>query len=672
MLEGSGTIYFTLDGSDPRLPNGLVADNAIAYSGPISIQGRTTIRARQWVNGKWSASDESKYVVGAAPADVANLRITEVNFHPHAALTRFGEPGVDSDEFEFIELANIGTQPVELAEVRFARQLRQGVSFEFGSQILEPGERIVVPHDRNAFVARYGADVRLARGESPFVDDWVLEGNLGNDGDTITLVDARGVPIHRFAYGNRGVWPERADGRGSSLEITDPRGNYSDPHNWHASSQFGGTPGVDAPQFQPRIVVNEVLVDDVSGRLTAIEVHNLTNEATDIGHWYLSDSTADYFKIQVPASARVAGQGYVVVDLTESLVPLNLSRENEVYLIEADYAGRPLGFADIVRFSLPEGASSAGRRPDGTGDLYTLKYYTPAAPNSGLWISDVVISEILYHAEPPEGAFDFVELYNRTNHAVDISGWRLQGDVQFTFATSVVLEAGEVLAVVGFDPDDERSATVFRLMFQLKNPVKLAGPYNGRLNDRKGLVELARPRDVPDDSAAEYQTVDSVPYESVAPWPENLAITRQSLTRLALAGYSRFAINWTADDSSPGVVRTGDVDGDGRITATDIDKACDAVIRQDTGKIFDVNRDKKVDLTDVEYLVRDILGTSVGDADLNGVFDSTDLVAAFQAGQFENGAAGRATWATGDWNCDGHFTTTDLVMAFAAAAYKPD
>ncbi len=59
----------------------------------------------------------------------------------------------------------------------------------------------------------------------------------------------------------------------------------------------------------------------------------------------------------------------------------------------------------------------------------------------------------------------------------------------------------------------------------------------------------------------------------------------------------------------------------------------------------------------------------VGDANLDRVFDSADLVLVFQAGKYENLAPGDATWAEGDWDGDGEFSSSDLVFAFQQGTY---
>ncbi len=57
-----------------------------------------------------------------------------------------------------------------------------------------------------------------------------------------------------------------------------------------------------------------------------------------------------------------------------------------------------------------------------------------------------------------------------------------------------------------------------------------------------------------------------------------------------------------------------------------------------------------------------------GDANLDGVFDSTDLVEVFNAGKYENRTL--ASWHDGDWNDDRRFDSADLADAFRDGAYQ--
>jgi hypothetical protein len=77
-----------------------------------------------------------------------------------------------------------------------------------------------------------------------------------------------------------------------------------------------------------------------------------------------------------------------------------------------------------------------------------------------------------------------------------------------------------------------------------------------------------------------------------------------------------------------------------------------------------------VDERDVVALVVDAMGSQIGDVNLDGVFNSSDLVQIFQRGEYEDLAPRNSTYITGDWNCDGDFTSRDLVFAFQQGGYR--
>ena len=57
------------------------------------------------------------------------------------------------------------------------------------------------------------------------------------------------------------------------------------------------------------------------------------------------------------------------------------------------------------------------------------------------------------------------------------------------------------------------------------------------------------------------------------------------------------------------------------------------------------------------------------DVNDDGVFDSSDLIVIFQAGEYEDGIFGNSTFEEGDWNGDGDFDSSDLVLAFQRDSY---
>jgi outer membrane protein assembly factor BamB len=113
-----------------------------------------------------------------------------------------------------------------------------------------------------------------------------------------------------------------------------------------------------------------------------------------------------------------------------------------------------------------------------------------------------------------------------------------------------------------------------------------------------------------------------------------------------------------------------DVNADGEVNAADIDELSAAMRGASTDLIYDINHDESVDNLDLSIWIEALLHTYRGDANLDGEFNSSDMVAVFQAGQYEDTIGANSIWATGDWDADGDFTSGDLVAAFQEGGYE--
>ncbi len=85
---------------------------------------------------------------------------------------------------------------------------------------------------------------------------------------------------------------------------------------------------------------------------------------------------------------------------------------------------------------------------------------------------------------------------------------------------------------------------------------------------------------------------------------------------------------------------------------------------------FDLTGDGLVNTIDRDRMVFDLLGTTYGDADLNGAFDSQDFVSTFQAGEYRDQVAGNSTWEEGDWTGDGEFDEYDILLSMVTGGYE--
>jgi hypothetical protein len=106
---------------------------------------------------------------------------------------------------------------------------------------------------------------------------------------------------------------------------------------------------------------------------------------------------------------------------------------------------------------------------------------------------------------------------------------------------------------------------------------------------------------------------------------------------------------------------TGDFNGDGLVNATDIDLLSAAIKTTNPDSKFDLTGEGSVNSADMDMLVKDILKTYYGDADLNhsvGVSDLSVLAA------YYNTPSG-ASWANGDFDGNGAVGVSDLSILAA-------
>jgi hypothetical protein len=156
--------------------------------------------------------------------------------------------------------------------------------------------------------------------------------------------------------------------------------------------------------------------------------------------------------------------------------------------------------------------------------------------------------------------------------------------------------------------------------------------------------------------------------------PGDVAGAMQFSLDLAAGASSTLALDYIGGSLSnavfPLLTMAGDFNGDGILSTADIDRL-NAIIRADRQNMnFDVSGDGRVTLSDREFWVRQLKKTYFGDANLDGEFNSSDMISVFQAGQYEDTLVGNSGWSSGDWDGDGDFTTGDLVAAFQDGGYE--
>lgn len=552
MTGSSGTIYYTLDGTDPRQPFTGTAIGT-AYSGGISLNRTVDVRARTKNGSSWSAMNQAVF---ADDRPGNNLRITEIMYHPQNS----GE--------EFVELQNIGTTPINLYHCEFT----DGIKFIFPDLTLAGGQYVLVVENQSAFAARYGTGL-LTAGE------FNSGSSLDNDGEKIVLRDAAGKKIHEFDYKD---WYPITDGQGASLCTIDPTNanltRWDEKAGWQASSINGGSPGAANPDnvaANGSIVINEILTHTDEAGGDWIELHNTTGSSIDIGGWFLSDSIDELRKYQIAPGTLIAAHGYVVftqqanfgVTSTDPgrLTGFGLSELGEsVFLSSGSGGNLSGGFSTSEDFGAAANGVTFGRHPKSAasgngGDFVSMANPTKGFANSAPMVPAVVINQIMYNPAPDsDEVAEYVELFNRTRVTVDLydptnpsNTWKFTQGIDYTFPPGVSIPAGGHILVTRTAPE------IFRYVHSIPLNRGIYGPYEDALGNDGETLELSMPGD-PEQSFVPYISAEMVSFSDGFhpaghdPWPPAAdGGSGYSLHRKSPDSYGNDVANWQAEASTP-------------------------------------------------------------------------------------------------------------------------
>jgi hypothetical protein len=353
----------TNNSSDIRLDmflRGEVSSGGSNVTDPLFFTQPTLVKARAFNSGTgvWSPIDEVFFSIDTVPADSTNLVIAEFSYRPGAATAAESVASTDPDDFEFIELLNIGSRTIDLTGLSFV----SGLSFTFpDNTLLAPGSRIVVAKNRLAFNVRYSAllgSIALA-GE-------FASGSLSNDGERIILTSLKTGVVRDFTYDDQAPWPNAPDGDGFSLVLIAPRTN-PDPGvaaNWRSSTLRHGNPGTtDAVSYEQWKSMHGVIRDtddpDNDGLTQFAEFSfgtppDVHSEMPITSHIITLNGEA-YAAIDIQRSLAAADDVRLLVETSPNLVQWTA---NAVYVGETRSAD---GAIAIVTYRAPAPVSASAR-----------------------------------------------------------------------------------------------------------------------------------------------------------------------------------------------------------------------------------------------------------------------------------------------------------------------
>jgi hypothetical protein len=441
------------------------------------------------------------------------LVISEIMHHP--------APREDERDLEFVELFNSQPVPEDLSGFSLTGTIRY--TFPKGT-VLPAGGFLVVAKSPGDVAAAYGiANVMGAYSRS-----------LKTESGVVQLRNRSGAILLEAEYEAESPWPAAAAGAGHSLVLAWPSYGEGNVEAWAASTLKGGSPGgVDPviPDPLENVVINEFLAHTDDPLIDFIELYNHSNDPVDLSGAFLSDRP-DANKFQIPEGTLLPGRGWMVFDEIELGFALSAAGE-AIYFTHPENTR----VIDAIRFGAQANGISMGRSPDGAAEFHKLSSLTPGGPNGSLWISDVVMNEIMFNPLSGLDEDGYVELHNRSAAEVDVSGWSFIDGISFTIPEGTIMPAGGYLVVA---KDRER---LFQTHPHL-NANNTVGNFGGRLSNSGERLALARPveRTLTEPNLV---VVDELTYRDGGRWGEWINRGGSSLELIDPRGDNRRPSNWT-------------------------------------------------------------------------------------------------------------------------------
>ncbi|MGI9240365.1 MAG: lamin tail domain-containing protein, partial [Verrucomicrobiales bacterium] len=507
----------------------------IEYAGEITLTQTARLFARVFdpsggystnsgqtpVGTGWGPPLLVEYLVDEVPADSSNLAISEVMFDPY----RLGDALTASGEFEWLELQNISAGRVSLTGCSFSG----GIGFDFPGLSLAPGGRILLVKNQLAFEQVYGT------GRSALIAG-TFSGSLDNDGEILELRGADGAVVQSIAY-------DGGDARRGYSIVAGGDGTV-----WSEGRSLLGSPGVAEPSDLevPDIYVNEIVTNSVLPELDAIELHNPSGAAVDVGGWFLSDDLGIPEKFRIPEGTVIAAGGYLVFSESDfnpqpgvgSSFALASGGE-EVYLIAATPSGERLDYVSGFEFGAASAGVSFGRHVTSVGEVQfpPMSSTSFGSVNPAPRVGPIVVSELQYNPAP--GGSEFIEILNVSGSPVPLEGIEV-GGVAFVFgADAPELAPGEVALLVEFEP------AAFRETYSPPAGAEIFGPYSGRLDNGGELVEFRMPE--PSQAAGDpplMVAVERIRFSDSSPWPPEADGGGFTLLRRSPTSYGNDPASW--------------------------------------------------------------------------------------------------------------------------------
>ena len=234
----NGPLNFNVVAAKIDQINTQIAEGAIREEFRWNLSGRSTeiMNMKTWIQNRisWMNSMLANVSICSNPV-IPPLVISKINYHPPAS------KGFQSDDLEFIEIANAGNSMVNLTGIYFSNL---GFTYQFpANATIAAGQKLILAANTAIYQQFYG---KAAFGK--------FTRNLSNNSEKLVLADAFGNVIDSVRYQDEAPWPVEADSGGYYLELKSLNLDNNQAANWQAASlTITGTDNIAV--FEPEIKI---------------------------------------------------------------------------------------------------------------------------------------------------------------------------------------------------------------------------------------------------------------------------------------------------------------------------------------------------------------------------------------------------------------------------------
>jgi hypothetical protein len=409
-----------------------------------------------------------------------------LSLHAHAGLI-FNEimydlPGSD-DGREWIEVANTGADPIDMTGWKlFENNTNHSLAVSQGSAAIPAGGFSIIADTPAKFLLDWpgfaGAIFDSAFSLSNAGESLVLKDSHGNSVDTIAYdislgAGGDGNTLQRVSSG----WGAKAGSPGAINEVPSapPEEQTPPPADPSPPPDQGDTPPADQEHTDPvpppppeppqgneagdqehaQVIINEIMYDapDSDDRHEWIEVENLGPSSADLIGWKLFENDTDHHLSLVQGNSSIAPAEFAVIaDDAAAFLADHPGFSGTLFdsTFSLSNTGETIALKDSGAVIRDQATYDASLGAGGDGD--TLQHFdagfiaaqpTPGAmnilPSSSLPqgnddshvdppLADVSINEVAWMGTTGNQYGEWLELYNDSDAAVDLSGWKLYKD----------------------------------------------------------------------------------------------------------------------------------------------------------------------------------------------------------------------------------------------------